>query len=71
MVMSTVLSLHTAGKMMTYAVRSGVIGHYVLLEWRLFGFVALESHYFSWSCLPRSCEYCIMPCVWLPHDPSR
>ena len=37
----------------------------------LFGFVARESYCFSWSCLPRSCEYCVVPCVWLSHDPSR
>ena len=43
----------------------------VLLGGRLFDFVARESHYLSWSCLPRSCEYSIMPRVWLPHDPSR
>ena len=51
--------------------RNGVIGHFVLLEGRFFGFVARESRFFSWSCLPRSCEYCIVPCVWPPHDPSR
>ena len=33
----------------------------MLLGGRVFGFVARESHYFSWSCLPRSCEYCSMP----------
>ena len=38
-------------------------GQIVLLAGRLFGFVARESHYFSWSCLPRSCQYCIAPCV--------
>ena len=37
----------------------------MLLVARLFGFVARESHFFSWSCLPRSCEYCIVPCVWI------
>ena len=31
----------------------------MLLEVRLFGFVVRESYFFSWSCLPRSCEYCI------------
>ena len=27
----------------------GVIGHYVLLEGQLFGFLVRESRYFSWS----------------------
>ena len=32
-----------------------------------FGFVARESHDFSWLCLPRSCEYCIAGlCVAAP-----
>ena len=38
----------------------------MLVKRRLFGFVARESGGFSWLCLPRSCEYCIVPCVWAP-----
>ncbi len=35
----------------------GVKGQNVLVLWRLFGFVARESHFFRWSCLPRSWGY--------------
>ena len=39
----------------------------MLLGRRVFGFVARESHSFSWLCLPRSCEYCIAGlCVAAP-----
>ena len=40
-------------------------GQIVLLAGGLFGFVARGSHDFSWSCLPRSCEYCIRPWGWI------
>ena len=41
-------------------------GQIVLLAGRLFGFVARESRGFRWLCVPRSCEYCVEPCVWAP-----
>ena len=50
-----------------YSLNNRLIGHYMLLEGRLFGFVVRESYFFSWSCLPRSCEYCIAGlCVAVP-----
>jgi len=46
-------------------------GRIVLLGRWLCGRVARESHSCGWSCLPRSCHYCIAPRVWLPNNPSR